>query len=84
MEQQRSFLGTGSFETKMTKGPDVRPAAMTNFYRPDDWELYDLARDPNEMHSVYADPGYGKIATQMKDELTRLKKQYRIPEDPTQ
>ena len=57
---------------------------LISFYRPGHWELYDLAKDPQEMHSVHADPGYAEIVTQMKDELARFKKQYRIPEDPTQ
>ena len=57
---------------------------LINFYRPGDWELYDLAKDPFELHSVYADPAYAKTVSQMKDELARLKKQYHLPENPSQ
>ena len=57
---------------------------LISFYRPGDWELYDLANDPNEIHSVYDTPGYAKIVAQMKDELARLKKLYHLPENPAQ
>ena len=42
---------------------------------PDQWELYDLQKDPVEMHNLYADPAYAKIVEQLKRELQRLKKQ---------
>ncbi len=49
------------------------------FYEPDvnQWELYDLVKDPHELHSVYADPGYQDVVAQMKAELTRLREKYR-------
>ena len=55
---------------------------LISFYRPGDWELFDLVKDPNEMHSVYSDPNYAKTLSEMKDELTRLKKTHRIPDNP--
>ena len=46
----------------------------------DGWELYDLKKDPNELNSLY-----GKKDTkdyfELKDELTRLRKLYQVPED---
>ncbi len=55
---------------------------LISFYRPGDWELYDLAKDPREMHSVHADPAYAEVLSQMKDELTQVKRQYGLPADP--
>lgn len=47
----------------------------------EEWELYDLERDPHEMNNVYANPEYaGKIAT-LKTELKRLQEYYKVPED---
>ncbi|HUR56122.1 MAG TPA: sulfatase [Opitutaceae bacterium] len=37
------------------------------------WELYDLRRDPEELHNVYGDPAYAAAAAQLKAELLRLK-----------
>ncbi len=45
------------------------------FNKLDQWELYDLQKDPREMHNVYGDPAYAKIVKQLKDRLLRLKKE---------
>ena len=39
------------------------------------WELYDLRKDPEELHNVYADPAYAATVAQLKMELLRLKEQ---------
>jgi arylsulfatase A-like enzyme len=41
----------------------------------DQWELFDLSKDPHELKNVYADPAYAKQAAELKDELYRLKKE---------
>jgi arylsulfatase A-like enzyme len=40
--------------------------------RPPEWELFDLERDPLEMHSVYDDPAYSDVVAGLKAELARL------------
>jgi len=42
----------------------------------DEWELFDLKKDPHELKSVYDDPAYAKAVKWLKAELKRLKKQY--------
>ena len=54
---------------------------LIHFYNLDEWELYDLKRDPREMHSVYGSPEYTAITARLKDELTQLRRQYRVPDD---
>jgi arylsulfatase A-like enzyme len=49
--------------------------------RIDDWELYDLQHDPHELRSVYNDPNYRVVQAEMMSELTRLREQFRVPED---
>ena len=41
-----------------------------------EWELFDLARDPREMVSVYGDPAYAGVQRELTDELHRLKAHY--------
>ena len=49
----------------------------------DDWELFDLEKDPEEMKSVYGDPQYSKIQKQKLGQLNRLRERYEVPEvDP--
>ncbi len=42
----------------------------------DEWELYDLKNDSNELNNVYANPKYATVVNDMKIELEILKKQY--------
>ena len=41
-----------------------------------EWELFDLAKDPREMNSVYADPAYNMVVNELKAELARLKEEF--------
>jgi len=51
---------------------------LIHFYHDiDEWELYDLEKDPNEMKNVLADPAYADIVKDLKAELKRLRKKYK-------
>jgi arylsulfatase A-like enzyme len=50
---------------------------LIHFYEIDEWELYDLEKDPKEMHNVYHDPAYADVAKELKAELQRLQAQYK-------
>ncbi|WP_447640756.1 MULTISPECIES: sulfatase family protein [Chitinophagaceae] len=46
---------------------------LVRFYKGvEKWELYDLKKDPNELHNVYEDPGYKKVAAKMQQKLKDL------------
>lgn len=49
---------------------------MHFYYDIDEWELYDLEKDPNEMNSVYNDSSYAKVREEMHQKLENLRKQY--------
>lgn len=42
-----------------------------------EWELYDLEKDPREMRSVYDDPAYAKVRAQLHKQLKDLQKKYK-------
>ena len=46
------------------------------YYDIDEWELYDLEKDPQEMNNVYEDPAYGEIREQLMEKLHELQAQY--------
>jgi arylsulfatase A-like enzyme len=46
------------------------------YYDTDVWELYDLEKDPQEMHNVVNDPQYREVVLTLKDELKNLRVQY--------
>jgi len=45
----------------------------------DDWELFDLEKDPREVRSVYSDPAYATIMADLKRELERLRAKLKVP-----
>ncbi|MGI9470283.1 MAG: sulfatase family protein [Rubripirellula sp.] len=47
----------------------------------DDWELFDLAKDPNELNNVYEAPEYAQTRSEMVDELDRLRSMYQVTPD---
>ena len=59
---------------------------LIHFYGPshikgeeyDEWELYDLEKDPHELNSVYGEPGYSEIQTELNKELVSLREVHRV------
>jgi len=43
----------------------------------DEWELYDLEKDPSEMNNVFNDPDYLGIRDELKDRLQELRVYYK-------
>ena len=52
------------------------------FYNLDEYELYDLQADPNEMHSVYDDPAYADTRAELHAELRPLREHFDVGDDP--
>lgn len=42
------------------------------YYNVDVWELYDLEKDPKQMHNVYNDPKYAAVIADLKKQLKQL------------
>ena len=46
------------------------------YYDIDEWELYDLKKDSNEMHNVYNEPEYKQVRDSLTLQLRLLQKKY--------
>ncbi len=46
------------------------------YYDIDAWELYDLEKDPSEMHNVYDDPEYRIVRKDMLEKLKEIRLKY--------
>jgi arylsulfatase A-like enzyme len=50
------------------------------YYDIDEWELYDLNKDPSEMRNVYNDPDYAGIRETMHERLEKVRRLYGDPD----
>ncbi|MCX6910911.1 MAG: DUF4976 domain-containing protein, partial [Verrucomicrobia bacterium] len=51
------------------------------FYPVNEWELFDLEKDPQQLHSIYDDPACSKTVADLKAELSRLRALYQDTEE---
>lgn len=49
------------------------------YYDCDEWELYDIKKDPTEMRNIYNDPANKNIISKLKKRLVEMEKQYKVP-----
>jgi arylsulfatase A-like enzyme len=54
---------------------------LIHFYQTDEWELFDLEKDPRELHSVAEDRSYSRVLTELKAVLSALRTRYEVPAD---
>lgn len=54
------------------------------YYDVDEWELYDLQEDPQELKNVYDEPDYADVKEQMREKLRELRMQYGDSEENDQ
>jgi arylsulfatase A-like enzyme len=47
------------------------------YYNIDEWELYDLKSDPQEMKNVYSDPAYTSVKDDLHKRLEKLRVKYK-------
>jgi arylsulfatase A-like enzyme len=67
-----------SHHTTAHYGVRTRRYKLIYYYEPEpgpqEWELFDLERDPLEMCSVYADPTYAPVVAQLQQKLRDLRR----------
>ncbi|MGZ0655449.1 sulfatase family protein [Coraliomargarita sp. W4R53] len=66
------------------EGVSTKRYKLIRFYGKDvidgeEWEFYDLEKDPSELNNVYQNPEYTSLIEIMVVELEKLKKQYNVP-----
>ncbi|WP_209331645.1 sulfatase family protein [Lunatimonas salinarum] len=58
---------------------------LIHFYHDvDEWEMYDLQTDPDEMKSIYGDPAYSEVQAMLHQKLVDLRQQYGDSDELTQ
>ncbi len=52
---------------------------LIRFYELDQWELFDLEKDPHEMRSLYDDPAYAEVRRQLRSHLDAQREKFQVP-----
>jgi len=71
----RYYHDPGDHNTRAHYGVRTETHKLIYFWKKDQWECYDLVRDPLELRNVYSDPAYASVVEYLKQELFRLKKE---------
>ena len=69
----RYYHDPGDHNTRAHYGVRTRTHKLIYFWKKDQWELFDLVKDPGEMHNLYGQPGFEELTATLKTELQRLK-----------
>ncbi|MCI0746738.1 MAG: sulfatase [Verrucomicrobia subdivision 3 bacterium] len=71
----RYYHDPGHHNVRAHYGVRTETHKLIYFWKKDQWECYDLGRDPQELKNVYDDPAYTQTVAMLKRELYRLKEQ---------
>ncbi|MBP1778172.1 MAG: arylsulfatase family protein [candidate division NC10 bacterium] len=69
----RYYHDPGDHNTRAHYGIRTGTHKLIYFWKKDQWECFDLIKDPEELHNVYNDPAARTTVESLKRELARLK-----------
>jgi len=73
----RYYHDPGDHNTRAHYGVRTSTHKLIHFWKKDQWELFDLVRDPFELHNLFGQPGQEKLTATLRAELRRLKQEVR-------
>jgi len=71
----RYYHDPGDHNTRAHYGVRTETHKLIYFWKKDQWEGYDLVKDPHELNNICHDPGQSNTVAGLKTELYRLKKE---------
>lgn len=71
----RYYHDPGDHNTRAHYGVRTLTHKLIYYWKKDQWEMFDLVRDPQELRNVYNEPSEQRTVAKLKKELSRLKKQ---------
>jgi arylsulfatase A-like enzyme len=73
----RYYHDPGDHNTRAHYGIRTKTHKLIYFWKKDQWELFDLVKDPNELHNLYGEPALAERTSRLKDALATLKRDLR-------
>lgn len=71
----RYYHYPGDHQVQQHYGVRTERYKLIFFHRINQWELYDLQKDPHELNNIYAAPEYAETVKELKMALERLRKE---------
>jgi arylsulfatase A-like enzyme len=71
----RYYHDPGDHNTRAHYGVRTDTHKLIYYWKKNQWELFDLVNDPQEMNNIYGQPGQEGITAELKAELQRLKRE---------
>jgi arylsulfatase A-like enzyme len=71
----RYYHDPGDHNTRAHYGVRTTTHKLIYFWKKDQWEMFDLVHDPDELHNLYNEPSQQEQVAALKAELYRLKKE---------
>ena len=71
----RYYHDPGHHNTRAHYGVRTKTHKLIHFWKKDQWELYDLVKDPQEMRNLYGQPAQAALTARLKTEMGRLKRE---------
>jgi arylsulfatase A-like enzyme len=73
----RYYHDPGDHNTRAHYGVRTATHKLIHYWKKDQWELFDLVRDPHELQNLYGQQGHDEVTRSLKAELLRLKQAVR-------
>jgi len=73
----RYYHDPGDHNTRAHYGVRTETHKLISYWKTNQWEMFDLGKDPAELHNLYSDPAQAGMVATLKAELLRLKKDVR-------
>lgn len=71
----RYYNDPGHHHTAAHLGVRTNTQKLICFWKKNEWEFYDLVKDPDELHNLYNEPTQQDAIAKLKEEILRLKKE---------
>ena len=73
----RYYHDPGDHRTAAHYGVRTKTHKLIHFWKQDQWELFDLVADPQELRNLASDPTQAAMMATLKTELARLKREFK-------
>ena len=71
----RYYHDPGDHNTRAHLGVRTTTHKLIHYWKKDQWECFDLVKDPHELHNIANEPAAQEVVAQLKAEILRLKKE---------